>query len=100
MPQHPETGRKAIKPSTNEDPSKAEQVLAGPKRFSRVDVVAESDNDGVLRIGYRATSVLSGAPKGFPLSQGDSYVFENVDLSWIYVAGSNDGDAITYNATP
>lgn len=100
MPEHAVTDRKEITPSTNQDVTKAEQVSYGSKRFARVDVVAESDNKGILRIGYQGTSVLSGAPKGFPLSQGDSYVFENVDLSWLYVAGSTDGDAITYNATP
>lgn len=95
----PLTDRKAITPTTNNDVSKAEQVKYVDQMFSRIDFQAEKTNGGNMRIGYIGTSVLSAAPKGFVLEPGDSYFFLNANLKWIYVAGSTDGDAVTFNAT-
>ncbi len=98
----PLTGRKQITPSTNADPRKSEQIKNHDVMFKRVDVFATKGsevNAGRVWVGYRDASALSGSEAGSPLDSGDSYVFENVNLQWLYVAGQNDGDAILFNAT-
>jgi len=96
------SGRKAITPTANSDPSNAEQVMHVDRIFSRVDFFAtkgSSDNTGTVWIGFAGTSALSSSEAGAPLATGDSYTMFNVNLKDVYIAGANDGDAVLFNAT-
>lgn len=98
----PRTGRKELDVTNNKQPTKAEQIAFVDQQFSRVDIFAgkgDSANSGTVWVGYWQTSALAGEERGSPLNTGDSYVFHNVNLKDLYVAGQNDGDAILYNAT-
>ncbi len=98
----PLTDRKELNPTTNKEPSKREPIAFVDKTFSRIDIFAtkgDIPNSGTVWVGFAGTSALAGKEAGSPLNTGDSYVFHDVNLKDLYVAGQNDGDAILYNAT-
>ena len=68
------------------------------EQFQRVDVFAPSGNSGTVYVGFHGTNAGANAA-GCPLAAGDAYSFTGgVDLVDIYVAGTTDGDRLTWNA--
>ena len=91
------SGRKTITENTNPLASNAERLSDSSSTFSRVDVYALSGNAGVVWVGFAGTSARSGYEAGAPLAAGDSYTFHGGDMNELLIAGTSDGDGVSYN---
>ena len=63
-----------------------------------VEVFARSNNTASIWIGDQNVSAVPGYEAGVELSADRSYTIENVDLQTVFIAGTVDGEGVTWNA--
>ena len=90
-------GRKVLDVTNSPHATNAERLVASEYKFKRVDVFAMTGNSSTVWVGYNGTSALSGNEQGAPLAAGDAYTFYDSDLARLFVAGTTDGDGVTFN---
>lgn len=94
------TGRKAIDvpDDTDKRASRPEQLQIRSRSVSEVEVFARSDNTASIWIGGPNVSADPDYETGVELAPGESYTFDAIDLSEIWIAGTVDGEGVTWNA--
>lgn len=79
----------------------AEAISSTSQPFTRLDIVAEADNTGVIAVGTTPIATLA-TREGIYLNAGDSYTIESLkngevhDLANIKIDASVSTDGITY----
>lgn len=63
----------------------------------KVEIVAETDNTGVIVVGGTTVVALLATRRGVPLNAGDVHTITDVDnLNKIYLDTTVNGDGVTY----
>lgn len=86
------SGRSTVESTTGNRPLSEVSVPV-----KRVEIVAFPTNTGRVWIGDRKVSSAAALWVGMPLSAGEIYTIENIDLSKIYLAVSVANEGITWN---
>ena len=94
------TGRKSITvpADTSEVASRPEPLVMYTLAVNELEVFAKSDNTSSIWIGNVDVSADPGYEAGVELAAGASYRFDAIDVSTVYIAGTTEGDAVTWNA--
>ncbi len=94
------TGRKAIDvpDDTDKRASRPEQLQIRSQPVNEVEVFARSDNTALIWIGGKDVSADPGYEAGVELAADTSYTFGPIDLADIWIAGTVNGEGVTWNA--
>lgn len=94
------TGRKQIEVPTDTSvkASRPEPLMTLSVPVGEVEVFARSNNTASIWIGTKDVSADPGYETGVELKAGESYIFGASDLAEIYIAGTVDGEGVTWNA--
>ncbi len=94
------SGRKQIDVPVDTDPraSRPERLQIRGQQVAEVEVFAHSDNTASIWIGGQNVSADPGYEAGVELVPGASYTVGPIDLSEIWIAGTVDGEGVTWNA--
>lgn len=96
------TGRKEIDVpvDTDERASRPEQIQIRRQFVGEVEVFARSNNTASIWIGGKDVSADPGYEAGVELAADTSYTFGPIDLADIWIAGTVNGEGVTWNALP
>jgi len=75
----------------------AESLVAVSTPCRKVDVMAETDNTGVVVVGGSRVVAAQASRAGIPLQAGQFYSFEIDNAAKVYLDVTVDGDGVTYN---
>lgn len=87
----PTPGRKTVTSAGT-----AEALVGVSTPCKKVDIVAETDNTGVIVVGDSTVVAALGTRKGIPLYAGDFYSIEIDDAASIYLDSTVSTDGVTY----
>lgn len=74
----------------------AEKIIAAVTPCKRVDIVAETDNTGIIVVGASTVVAALGTRRGVPLNKGDFYSVEIDDASKLYIDSTVNGDGVSF----
>lgn len=72
------------------------RITSTSTKCTRIDIVAETDNTGVIVIGGSTVIASLATRRGIPLNAGEVYSLSINNLNQIYLDSSVNGDGITY----
>lgn len=79
-------------------PGKPVPLLIEPKVVKRVSIYALAGNGDIVAVGDRTISEVSGRETGMPLSAKDIAVFEDEDMSQIFIDAATTGEGVRWLA--
>lgn len=83
---------------TSEMASRPERLVEYDFPVDEVELFAKSDNTASVWIGGPEVSATPDFEAGVELAANDSYTLVGVNLYDIWIAGTTDGDGVTWNA--
>lgn len=72
------------------------ESLAATTTCKKVDIVAETDNTGIIVVGDSTVVAALATRKGVPLYAGDFYSLEIADPATLFLDTTVSGDGVTY----
>jgi len=72
------------------------QLSATSSYAGTVEIVAETDNTGIITVGGATVVGALATRRGAPLNAADNLTLSNVDLTEIYLDSTVSGDGVTY----
>ena len=72
------------------------QVLGGDVACKKVDIQAQTDNTGVIAVGFTGVDATVATGTGILLYAGDVYSLEINNLNLIYIESSESGEGVRY----
>jgi len=80
----------------------AERLSSSDIPITRIDIVAETDNTGIIVIGGSGVIASQATRTGAPLSASGSYTLEarggeSLSLKNIWIDAATSGDGVTFN---
>lgn len=70
------------------------QLISTATECKRIDVVADSNNSGIIYVGGATT--LASTITGIPLTPTGSYTFYITDVSNVYIDSTASGDKVSF----
>lgn len=94
------SGRKEIDVPVDTDPraSRPEQLQTRSQQVAEVEIFARRNNTASIWVGGENVSADPGYETGTELIADASYTLESIDLSEIWIAGTVNGEGVTWNA--
>ena len=71
-------------------------VLGGNVACKKIDIQAQTDNTGVIAVGFTGVDAAEAAGTGVILYPGDTYSLEINNLNLIYIDSAEDGEGVRY----
>jgi len=71
-------------------------ALAGSTVCKKVDIQAQTDNTGLIAVGYVGVDATEATGTGIILYAGDTYSLEISNLALIYIDATEDGEGVRY----
>ena len=72
------------------------QVLGGDVACKKIDIQAQTDNTGVIAVGFTGVDATVATGTGIILYAGDVYSLEINNLNLIYIESSESGEGVRY----
>ena len=72
------------------------QVLGGDVACKKIDIQAQTDNTGVIAVGFTGVDATVATGTGILLNAGDVYSLEISNLNLIYIESSVSGEGVRY----
>ena len=72
------------------------QVLGGDVDCKKIDIQAQTDNTGVIAVGFTGVDATEATGTGILLYAGDVYSLEINNLNLIYIESSVSGEGVRY----
>ena len=71
-------------------------VLGGDVTCKKIDIQAQTDNSGLIAVGFVGVDATVATGTGIILSAGDIYSLEMVNLNLIYIDSTVSGEGVRY----
>jgi hypothetical protein len=71
-------------------------VLGGDVTCQKIDIQAQTDNTGLIAVGFNNVDVTEASGDGIILYAGDTYSLEVNNLNLIYIDSTVTGDGVRY----
>ena len=71
-------------------------VLGGDVACKKIDIQAQTDNTGVIAVGFTGVDATVATGTGIILYPGDTYSLEINNLNLIYIDSAEDGEGVRY----
>ena len=71
-------------------------VLGGDVVCKKIDIQAQTDNTGLIAVGFTGVDATEATGTGVILYAGDTYSLEMVNLNLIYIDSTVSGDGVRY----
>ena len=71
-------------------------VLGGDVDCKKIDIQAQTDNTGVIAVGFTGVDATAAIGTGVILYAGDTYSLEMVNLNLIYIDSTVSGEGVRY----
>ena len=71
-------------------------VLGGDVDCKKIDIQAQTDNTGLIAVGFTGVDATEATGTGVILYAGDTYSLEMVNLNLIYIDSTVSGDGVRY----
>jgi len=73
-----------------------DEALAGSTACKKVDIQAQTDNTGLIAVGFTGVDATEATGTGVILYAGDTYSLEIDNLSDIYIDSTEDGEGVRF----
>ena len=71
-------------------------VLGGDVACKKIDIQAQTDNTGLIAVGFTGVDATEATGTGVILYAGDTYSLEINNLNLIYIDSTEDGEGVRY----
>ena len=71
-------------------------VLGGDVDCKKIDIQAQTDNTGLIAVGFNTVDATEATGDGIILYAGDTYSLEVTNLNLIYIDSTVTGDGVRY----
>ena len=73
-----------------------DEALGGDVACKKIDIQAQTDNTGLIAVGFTGVDATEATGTGVILYAGDTYSLEMVNLNLIYIDSTVSGEGVRY----